>query len=325
MKKDSFIKVIGIVSAMVFCIGACSLPAKSNTSEKSITIAEQYGLAYAPLEIVKEQKLLEKNLPGVKVSWRQLGNTAAIREAMMAGEVDAGFMAIPPFLIGYDKGMKWGIFSGLSSVPTALVSNNPRVLLLGDISSSDRIALPQPGSVQHILLSMACEKQFGDAHRFDNILVTLSHPDATNALLSGKDITAHFTTPPYMQKELASPGIHIVLDGKEALGKDFTFIVGVAAEAFRKGKTEAYQAMIKSVDEAVEYIKANPDQSIKILAKAYGMEEKEVKEYMNTAGASYSTEVSGIKEFGEFMSKNGYIKNMPAEKDIVWDDEVHEK
>jgi NitT/TauT family transport system substrate-binding protein len=295
------------------------------TAGATINIAEQYGLAYAPLQIAKELKLIEKNLPGVTVNWKQLGNTAAIREAMLANEIDAGFMAIPPFLIGWDKGMDWKIACGLSASPVALVTNKKEIKSIKDFGTKDRIALPQPGSVQHILLSMACERELGDAKKLDNLLVSMAHPDGMNALLSGRDITAHFTTPPYMTKELETQGIHEILNGRQALGRDFTFIVGVATRKFHDNAPEEYEALIKGITEAMDFMRNNREETLKILSKYYEMSIEEVAANLDMEGTEYSTSVGGIDDFAGFMERNGYISKVPesAEK-ILWDDINHE-
>ena len=141
--KKSIIPLLITAAALAFsCSGA-----------KEITIAEQYGLAYAPLQIMKAKSYFEQLEPDADIEWVRLGNTAAIREAVLAGEVDAGFMGIPPFLIGADNGMKWHLVAGLSVCPLGLVA--ARGEDLSDIAPGTRIALPQPGSIQHILLSMA--------------------------------------------------------------------------------------------------------------------------------------------------------------------------
>ena len=64
-----------------------------------INIAEQFGIAYAPLAIMKEQKLLVKKLPGITVNWKQFGGPTAIREGMLSGDIDVGFMGPAPVLV----------------------------------------------------------------------------------------------------------------------------------------------------------------------------------------------------------------------------------
>lgn len=313
--------IAGILAAVFFglTLTGCQAAGKTQAKKPEIRIAEQYGLAYAPLQIIKEKKLLEKSLPGVEVTWRQLGNTTAIREAMLAGELDLGFMAIPPFLIGWDKGMDWKIACGLSSSPVGLVANKDDIQSIKDFSLKDKIALPQPGSVQHILLSMACQKLWGDPKRLDNLLVTLDHPDGMNALLARREVSAHFTTPPYLFKELENPGMHQILDGREAMGEEFTFIVGVAAAKFYQDQPEVYAAFLTAIAEALSFMENNPAETRRILADAYQIAEKELENYLDHPDMGYSLEVKGVMKFADFMQENGYISRKPANlEEVLW-------
>jgi len=52
---------------------------------------------------------------------------------------------------------------------------------LKDFKPTDKIALPSPGSVQHILLAMAAEKELGSASALDQNLVAMAHPDGAAA------------------------------------------------------------------------------------------------------------------------------------------------
>src|SRR6056297_3356159 len=111
--------------------------------------------------------------------------------------------------------MEWKIISGVSMSPLGLMAYKGNINSINDITLNDRIALPQPGSIQHILLAMACEKEFSDPDKFDEILVSMAHPDGMNAFLSRKEITAHFTSPPYIFEELKTGDIHRILSGKQ--------------------------------------------------------------------------------------------------------------
>lgn len=318
---------VGIIVALLFSLTltGCSKDNVPNQDKNIIRIAEQYGLAYAPLQIMKDKKILEKNLPGTNIEWKQLGNTAAIREAMVSNQLDIGFMAIPPFLIGWDNGMEWKMATGLSSIPVGLVTYKENIQSIKDFTKDDRIVLPQPGSVQHILLSMACENEFGDPNKLDDLLVTMSHPDGMNALLMKKDITAHFTSPPYLFKELEDKDVHEILTGREAMGKDFTFIIGVTTREFHENNLEGYNAFIKSVDEAIRFIKENPDESSEMLAKEYDLPKEEVLKYITNKETDYSNEIKGVKEFAQFMTKNNFMsKNLEDIKDVMWDEVKYE-
>ncbi len=300
-----------IISSLV--LSSCSLK-----QQPPLTIADQYGLAYAPIEIMKQNHILEKYLPaGQQVEWVKLGNTAAIREAMLSGNLDIGFMGIPPFLIGLDNQMPWKMFTGLSSSPLGLVSNNPDVQALEDLIGKGKIALPQPGSIQHILLSMAAKKQLGNAKIFDNQLIALKHPDGYQALLNGSDVVAHFTAPPYLLQELQNEKFHQILSGNEAFGGEFTFIVGVCQEPLTKDKTKM-DAFTSALKEALQFMNDSPDETIEILAKAYEMDVNEIKNQIKQEGMTFSTDINGTERFIGFMLETGYIKNEIQVEDTSW-------
>ena len=304
MKK--YTAIIIILSLSLFLITSCE--SGSQSGQKRITIAEQYGLAYAPVQLIKELQLLEKEDPNLKVEWKQLSNTTAIRESMLAGEVDAAFMAIPPFLIARDKGMEWKIISGLSESPLALMTNRDYINSLSDFKTADKIALPQPGSIQHILLSMAAQRQFGAADKFDDQLITMNHPDAMNALLAGREVSAHFASPPYLFLESREEGIKRVLSGREAFGGDFTFIIGVSTEEFYQQQSETYTHFLKALIEAVDFIEQKPNRAAELLADNYDLSQAEMEEYLSWPGMKYTLEIKGLEKFIAFMSAEGYLK-----------------
>ena len=304
MKK--YISIITILSLSLFLITACG--SSDQSSQKSITIAEQYGLAYAPVQLIKELKLLEESDPDLKIEWKQLSNTTSIRESMLAGEVDIAFMAIPPFLIARDKGMEWKIISGLSESPLGLMTNREAINSLSDFKDEDKIALPQPGSIQHILLSMAAQRKFGDSGKFDEQLLTMSHPDAMNALLAGGEVSSHFASPPYLFLESREEGIKKVLSGKEAFGGDFTFIVGVSTEGFYQNQSENYKIFSAALKEAINFMQKNSAEAADILADNYNLSESEMREYLNWPGMIFTSEIKGLEEFITFMTAEGYLQ-----------------
>ena len=219
-----------VMAVVLVALSGCT---RTETEEReTLVIADQFGLAYAPLEIMKEMQFLESALKAadresVKVSWLRLGNTSAMRESMLSGNLDIGFVGIPPFLLGVENGMDWKIISGLSESAVSLVSKDTKLTSLKDLTNEHRIILPQPGSIQHILLQMAAKEQLGDAYALDNQLVSMSHPDGVVAFTSGQENMLHFTTPPYIQENLKNDNAFTLIDGEASFGESFTFIVGI--------------------------------------------------------------------------------------------------
>lgn len=311
MKKG----LILLLSALSLLLPLSGCSGKADTGV--LNIAEQFGIAYAPLQIMKEQHLLEERLPGVQVNWKQFGGPTAIREGMLAGEVDFGFMGPAPVLMGIDNGMEWKYATGISFNEMAIVVNRPEIQSLRDFTPEDRIAVLSPACTQHVLLCMAAEQEFGDPGYFDNQLVSLSHPDAMNALMSGTEVSAHVATPPYIGMEL-DEGMHAILTGEEIMGGPFTFITGVAMERFYDERPEQYKAFIAALDEAIAFINDNMDEAVRLLAPVYGIPEDELKAQMTYNGTIYSNRLEGIEKLSDAMQRMGFTKESPRFEDIVF-------
>lgn len=290
-----------------------------------LRIAEQHGLAYAPLAVLQITGGLESALDG-PVEWVRMNNAAGIREAMLAGRLDVGFMGVPPYLIGKDRGMEWQVFVGLSEAPLGLVSLHREVVTLSDLvgrAGAGRIALPQPGSIQHILLAMALERRGFPPDALDSRLISMAHPDGMAALLARGDVVAHFTSPPFLGRELEEPGARLLVDGTEAFGRPFTFIVGVSTGI--GGQSTVPLSVVRgAVDDAVVRVSelqvqlsGNPNspappESVALLedlARFYGLDADDLAEQLISSGIRYSTEIHGVERFQRTMTRQGYLHN----------------
>src|SRR5204863_854102 len=148
--------------------------------------------------------------------------------------------------------------AAINSMPLFLNTRNPAVKTIKDFTDKDRIALPAVKvSIQAVTLQMAAEKAFGEGqqNKLDALTVTLSHPDAQTALLSGQsEITAHFGSPPFQYQQLKRPGIHTVLNSSEVLGGPTTFNVVWTTAKFRSENPKLYAAFLKALEEATREI-----------------------------------------------------------------------
>lgn len=309
---------VTIIIGFVGCAGEGSDDAPS-----TIRIAEQHGLAYAPLAIVQERDRV------ASVEWIRLNNAAAIREAMLANRLDIGFMGIPPYLIGRDRGTEWSHFTGLAQAPLGLVTVRDEISSLAALvegPSSWRVALPQPGSIQHILLSMALDRTYGDPTLLDQRLVSMGHPDGMNALFAGRggkgDVVAHFSSPPFYFEEASHPDGRVLLDGQTAFDGPFTFIIGVlrpdlavddpGVQRFSTAlsaaieEVTALQNELHRVDDYTE-ISEESAATLELLGAFYEIELPRLAKYLEYERLVYETQTRGIETFRRRMSEFGYL------------------
>jgi len=311
--------------ASVLAGGVLAFAAVPVTAEMSeINVAQQYGISYLPLMLMEEQKLIEKHAKAagvdVKVDWAKFAGGNVMNDALLSGSLQFASGGVGPFVTLWARtrgNLDVRGVGALNSMPIHLVTRNPNVKTLADFGPSDRIALPAVKvSVQAVLLQMGAEQAFGPGqqNRLDPLTVTMSHPDAMQALLSGKsEIDAHFGSPPFQYQEVARPGLHVVLNSYDVLGGPATFTVVWTTAKFRNENPKLYDAFVKALDEATAEI--NRDK--RAASEAYLRISKDkdsidnILKMMNDPNIVYTTTPQNIMKFAEFMAKTGAIKTKP--------------
>ena len=237
-------------------------------AEGQIRIAQQFGIGYLILDVVQDQKLIEKygKQQGIdiKVEWNSISGATAMNEALLAGALDVVSAGVPPMLTLWDRTrgrQNVKAIASLGSMPNYLLSNNPKVKTLQDLSDKDRIAVPAAGvGYQSRTLQIETARVFGkaDYKRFDNISVSLSHPDATVALISGgSEINTHFSSPPFQYQALENKNVHKIISSYDILGGPATFNVLYTTQKFHDDNPKTYKAFYNALVEAAQFIRAN--------------------------------------------------------------------
>lgn len=304
-------RVVASISICVLSVGMCACSSAENTEKETLTIAFQYGLAYAPFTIMKEQKLIEKNYDGeLNIEWMNLNSGSAINEGFTSGSIDVAAMGIAPFITGVVKGIPYKMYGTISSQPHALMTNQESIQTIKDISSENKIALVNIGSIQHILLAMMAEKELGDAHALDENIVAMSHPDGMSALLAGS-VDCQLTTSPYIYQEQNEDNIHEVEGLDEVWPDGNAFIVGLISDEYYEEHPEVYEAIVAATEEAMEYINTNKDEVAEILAETQEVTKEEMSEWLSDPACTFDMKLPGIMDMAEFMEEYEFIENAP--------------
>jgi NitT/TauT family transport system substrate-binding protein len=308
--------------ALLAAVVLVPLAARGEMSE--IKVAQQYGISYLPLMLMEDEKLIEKHAKAagldVTVGWAKFAGGNVMNDALLSNSVQFASGGVAPLvtLWARTKGnLDVKAVSAINSMPLYLNTRNPSVKTLKDFTDKDRIALPAVKvSIQAVTLQMAAEKAFGEGQyaRLDPLTVTMSHPDAQTALLSGQsEVNAHFSSPPFQYQQLQKPGIHTVLNSYDVLGGPATFNVVWTTSKFRSENPKLYDAFVKALDEATAQI--NNDR--RAAAEAYLRISKdkatvaEILAMLNDPGIVYTTTPQNVMKYVDFMFKVGVVKVRP--------------
>src|SRR5436305_10405739 len=194
-----------------------------------VTVAQQFGVSFLPLMLMERDGLIEKHAKAagveIKTNWQKVAGPSVINDGLLSGNVHFGAVGAPSLVTLWSRtksnvGVK-GV-AAMTSYPLYFVTRNPDLKSLKDLSSKDKIAVPSVKiSTQAIMLQMAAADLFGQPNyqKFDELTVSLSHPDAMIALMiNPSGVNAHFATSPFYEEEMKSLGARVLTTSYEILG-----------------------------------------------------------------------------------------------------------
>ncbi len=321
--------IMAAAAAATLLIGAG--PSRAEVSE--LKVAAQYGISYLPLMIMEDQKLVERHAkaagtPDLKVTWAKFAGGNVMNDALLSGSLHFASGGVGPLVTLWAKtkgtyDVKAAV--AMNSMPLYLNTRNPAVKSLKDFTEKDKIALPAVKvSIQAVTLQMAAEQAFGPGqqNKLDALTVSMSHPDAQTALLSGtSEVTAHFSSPPFQYQQLEKPGIRNVLNSYDVLGGPATFNLVWTTSRFRAENPKVYDAFVKAFEESIALI--NKDK--KWAAETYLRLSKDkdslddILKMLNDPNIVYTTTPNNVTKYVSFMHKIGSIKVKPESwKDLFF-------
>ncbi len=325
MKKIGSSGWLGRVALAGWLVFGATLPAGAEQAE--LRVAKQYGLGYLQMMIMEDQKIVEKNaaaagLGNVKLTWATFRSSDVMNDALLSGNVDFVCLGIPGIATIWAKTkgtpMEVRAASGFNFLPLQLNTRSPQIKTIRDLTASDKIALPAVKvSMQAIILQMAAAQAFGEANytKLDGLTVSMAHPDGMATFLSGQgEINNHFTSPPFIQKEMEKPGIVKVLSSTDVLGGPISFNVVAATNKFYNENPKLYAVFMRSLQEATDFINRDKRAAAEIYIRMTKDKSPidDILKIMNDPEIQYSLQPRNTMKMVDFMYKSGTIKAKPG-------------
>ena len=279
-----------------------------------MTIAYQGGIGYAPVHIMEAKKLIEKNYDGeIEVVFQKLDSGADINTGIIGGTIDVGCMGVAPAISAVANGVPAKIVSNLCSQSHGLMTSDSSIKTLKDIGNT-QIALVNIGSIQHILLSMACEKELGDAHALDANIVKMAHAEGYAALESGT-YKLHLTSSPFINRERENDKYTEIKAVNKIWPDGNSFLVAMASTKLQEENKALFDAIVKSFDEAIEFINTDKQGTAEIVCEYLGQDVETTLSDLNDPTSMFFGSLKGAGEMADFMFRANFI-----EKEVEFED-----
>lgn len=296
------------------------------------------GVGFLPLLVMERHQLIEKHaaaagVPDVRVRWLDLGGPAIVNDALISGSADFTAAGPPAFLTLWDRtrssiGVQ-GV-AAITSLPMYLNARAPHLNRLEDLGPQDKIAVTAVKvSIPAIIMQMYAREKYGpsDLGRFDRYTVSMTHPDAVVALLSGSGaISAHFASPPFHQRERKDPAVRTILTSDEVMGGSTTFTMLSTTRAFREGQPELYRAVLAALNEANGMIVKDPRTAAGLLLGTTGESAftvDEIVDVLQDPAVKFTTTPENVLKYAQFMQETGSISTRPESWTDLFFPEIH--
>src|SRR5262249_23633951 len=149
----------------------------------------------------------------------------------------------------------------------------------------------------------------------DKYTVSLTHPDGVVALLSGGNaINAHFTSPPFHQRERKDARVRTILTSDDVMGGSTTFTMLSTTTKFRDQNPKLYKAVRDALEEANQAIVADKRAASDLLLASggeSGFTAEEMFDAVNDPGVRFTTTPENVMKYAEFMAGVGSLKKHP--------------
>jgi NitT/TauT family transport system substrate-binding protein len=319
------------VKGLLRLLGAAAFVAAGLSGARAevatVRLAKQFGISYLPLTLMEEERLLEKHARAkgldLKTEWLRFTGGSGMNDALLSGNLDLAAGGVGPMLTMWGRtrtNLKVKGVAALNAMPLWLVSVNPAVTSIKDFTPKDKIALPTvKSSIQAITLQMAAEKAFGpgEQNRLDALTVSMGHPDAQTALLSGRsEITAHFGSSPFQEQEMKDPRARKVLDSYDVLGGPHTFNLVWASSRFVTENPTVTAAFLAALDESLRLIRDDPSRAAALWIKAENakLSQTEAEEIIRSPQNEWTTQPKRMLDYLAYMNRIGLVTAKAADE-----------
>lgn len=299
-------------------------PAAAEASR--VRLVKQNGLPFLPMIVAERQLLVDKHAKAAGVeataTWNTIGNAASTMDMLISGSIDIIGAGLPALAVLWDRtaGTPQEIkaLGALNALPNVLVTRNPKIRTIEDYGDNDRIALPGVKITAHaIILQMAVAQKWGikNYDRLDRLTVSMTHPDAAAAMLSGgTQIESHFTSPPFIEAELADPKIRKVLHSYEVTGGMLTNGLMITSTKFFTANPKLSAAVMSALREANAFIEKSPREAAQIYIEMVGEKRlgvDEITAIVTHPDVKYSEVPLNMMKVINFMHETGVIRKKP--------------
>lgn len=308
-----------LIGALAGC-GTDQASSGSSKEEKKVVIGYFPNIDHAPAMIAREKGYYEKELgDGVKVEYKTFPDGGAFMTALKTGEIDAGLVGPGPVMNNFTNGADVKIIAGASSGGTAIVASKKSGVNSVEDFNGKTFITPGVGCTHDVQMETFLQDFGISSARIGGTLKHVTGNPAQYAAMfeSGKvDIAA--VPEPWASQLVKEAGAKIIVDSKKiSFGTTLPNTILVSSGKKIKADKDLIQKIVDAQNEAIAFIKNNPDEAKEITIKSIKETTKQELDKAIVDGAweniRFTTDVNKdvIQDFANSSVELKFLKEKP--------------
>lgn len=259
-------KITAVLITITIILGAFGTYNYYSTMDKTVIIGYLPSDHHAALFVATAKEMYEKENIGVQLVPFRAG--PEIIKALDKEEIDVGYCGISPVITAIDEGKPIKIIAAANQEGSGIVvNNNSNITTILDLKHK-RIAIPQKGSVQDILLKYTLET---NNVSLNDVTILESEVPYMPKSLSFNKFDAFVAWEPYPSAAKIEEN-ETILAYSEELWSDHPCCVVITTDEYAKENPTKISKILKVHFEATNYINSNKKETAIIVSKKLGTE-----------------------------------------------------
>lgn len=276
---------------------------KNKTSNDTVKMvaAYEYAQASSIMDVIKEEKLFEKYLPGnVEIEWTSIDSGSDRRDALAAGRVSVAMLETTKAIPAIEKGYPIILLANGSKSMSGVYTVDPNIQKPEDLKGK---TVAYQGA-KDIVFKSDMSRNFGITFG-DEQFRAVGEADLISLLVTNQVNAAILTNTMVEKAEELNSNVRLVRDLTEE-----TEYVGIANwflgnSDFFSEHPDLLEPVMHAYRDAVDEINNDLDHIAELLSPLFNMTEEQIKREFTTFPAS--VEIYGYDRMAEILYQYGYL------------------
>lgn len=327
MKKYNLFKILLTLVIVVglFAIGGCGKSDKASTDNGNGTVTIRVGhfpnITHSQALVGLSDGTFQKALGDKVTIDRKLFNAGPAEiEALLAGEIDLGYIGPVPAINGFVKS-KGGlqIIAGSTNAGAVLVVREDAGINSVKDLADKKVAVPQYGNTQDISLrKILADAGLKSANKGGNVnVLQVENPDILTGF-ANKELDAAIVPEPWGSRLVEKAGGKILLDWDQVWRQgNYTTAVVIVSKDFLQKHPDLVEKWLAAHVDLTEQINKNSEKyKLAINSQLKELTKKELSQGILDSSfarlkVTYDPASESINEFVKLYVENGYLKENP--------------